>query len=286
MTFSDRLGITTPKHVLQLDSIDSELQSGLWEACTEFYVRDFDVAGGLVGPTLRAFLRDIYLNHFKITTDNIEFLSNAEITKQKEMFFRCDWFEAYNYLEFISGCASRAFEPRGNPQVPDPKKHDDSFRHRVNFFLEREKSAYRFVGEVIVPISSTIEIQSIEQALSAGDKFAGARSHIQHAVVLFGKKPEPDYRNAVKEAISAVESAVRVITSEPKATLGDALKKLDAIKTLHPAFKQAMDKLYGYTSDEGGIRHSLIDLSKVDEADAKFMIVTCSAFMNFCMQRS
>jgi hypothetical protein len=85
--------------------------------------------------------------------------------------------------------------------------------------------------------------------------------------------------------MSAVESAVRIITGDHKATLGDALKKLDSVKALHPALMQAMGKLYGYTSDEGGIRHSLIDFSKVDEADAKFMIVACSAFMNFCVRR-
>lgn len=105
-------------------------------------------------------------------------------------------------------------------------------------------------------------------------------------LALFGQKPQADYRNAVKEAMSGVESVVRVLTGQKKVVLGDALKKLDEIKPLHPAFKQAMDKLYGYTSDEQGIRHSLIDdLANVDEADAKFMIVTCSAFINFCVQR-
>ena len=47
-----------------------------------------------------------------------------------------------------------------------------------------------------------------------------------------------------------------------------------------------MNKLYGYTSDEGGIRHSLLEQSSIDEAEAKFMIVACSAFVNFCIQRS
>jgi hypothetical protein len=285
MTFSDRQGITKPKHVLQADSIDDDLRNGLWEACCEFYIRDFDRTGGAVGPIFRAILKELYVDHFKITSDNIEYLASSEIIKQKELFFGCNWYDVYNYVEFFSGSVSRNFK-LGNVRFQDPSKHDTAFRHRANFFLEREKSAYRFVGEVIVPISSTTEVQSIEQALGAGDKFAGARTHIEHAVALFGKKPDPDYRNAVKESISAVESTVRIITGDSKATLGDALKKLDAVKALHPAFKQAMDKLYGYTSDEGGIRHSLIDLSKVDEADAKFMIVACSAFMNFCVQRS
>src|SRR5262249_1603017 len=147
-------------------------------------------------------------------------------------------------------------------------------------------SAYRFVGEILAPITSDLEVSTIEESMNLSDTFSGARSHIRHAVALFAQKPKPDYRNAVKEAMSAVESVVRIVTGSKKATVGDALRKLEEAKPMHPAFKQAMDKLYGYTSDEGGIRHSLIDLDKVDEVDAKFMIVTCSAFVNFCVQRS
>jgi hypothetical protein len=108
-----------------------------------------------------------------------------------------EWYDVYNYVEFISGCASRTWRLT-NISIQDPKEHEESFRRRINFFLEREKSGYGFGGEIIVPITSSVEIQSVEQALSVDDKFAGARNHMQSAVALFGKKPEPDYRNAVK----------------------------------------------------------------------------------------
>jgi hypothetical protein len=285
MRFSDRIGVTQPKAVLQTDVIDEDLKNGLWEACTEFYLHPFGTRPS-VGHTIGVILKDVYVNYFKQTSDNIEFLIEGELQKQKDTFFELDWFEVYNFLEFLSGSAVRNFKPQTNAQISDPKKFDERFRSRVNFFLEREKSAYRFVGDAIVPITSELERSAIEQAMAASDRFSGARSHIQHAIALYGRKPEPDYRNAIKEAISAVESVVRVITKNEKSTLGDALKALESIRPLHPAFKQAMEKLYGYTSDEAGIRHSLIDLTKVDEADAKFMIVTCSAFVNFCVQRS
>jgi hypothetical protein len=68
--------------------------------------------------------------------------------------------------------------------------------------------------------------------------------------------------------------------------LGEALKKIDEKMAIHPALREAMNKLYGYTSDEGGIRHAMLEQSNIDEAEAKFMIVTCSALVNFCVQRS
>jgi len=40
--------------------------------------------------------------------------------------------------------------------------------------------------------------------------------------------------------------------------------------------------LYGYTSDSGGIRHALSDEDVTPTfEDAKFMLVSCSAFINY-----
>jgi len=285
MTFSDRLGLTQRKSAFQADDIDDDLRNGLWEACSEYYLKDFgDVFSN--GKTVGPILKDIFVNLWKLSSDNIGLTSGQTFQKIRQAFFRMEWFEVYNFIEFLSGCATRNFRVGTNINFFDPSEYDARFRARVNFFLEREKSAYRFAQHVLVPISSELEVSSIEDAMTLSDKFSGARVHIRQAVSLFGQKPNPDYRNAVKEAMSAVESTVRLLTGDKKATLGDALKTLDRIRPLHPAFKQAMDKLYGYTSDEGGVRHSLIDLSRVDEADAKFMIVACSAFVNFCVQRS
>ena len=45
--------------------------------------------------------------------------------------------------------------------------------------------------------------------------------------------------------------------------------------------KEGFVKLYGYTSDEHGIRHSMLDIPDIGFAEAKFMLVACSAFANF-----
>lgn len=86
----------------------------------------------------------------------------------------------------------------------------------------------------------------------------------------------PNYRNSVKESISAVEAACRLVSGNMSATLAEALQK---IENLHPALAKAFKQLYGYTSAAKGVRHSLIDEPTITYADAKFMLVTCSAFV-------
>jgi hypothetical protein len=95
---------------------------------------------------------------------------------------------------------------------------------------------------------------------------------------MLSDRSKPDYRNSIKEAISAVEATCRLVTGMEGATLGDALKK---IPDLHPALQKSFLALYGFTSDVGGIRHSLLDKPNLTYADAKFMLAACSAFVSY-----
>ena len=69
-------------------------------------------------------------------------------------------------------------------------------------------------------------------------------------------------------------------------TLSEALKELKKRVEIHPAFERSLHTLYGYTSDEGGVRHSLLESSTISFSDAKFMLVTCSAFANYLVGKA
>jgi hypothetical protein len=100
-------------------------------------------------------------------------------------------------------------------------------------------------------------------------------------ISLFADRQNPDYRNSIKESISAAEAMCKIITGEKKATLGQALKKLeDKSIELHGSLKSSFSSLYGYTNDAKGIRHGLMEEPNLD-FDAKFMLVSCSGFVNY-----
>jgi hypothetical protein len=125
------------------------------------------------------------------------------------------------------------------------------------------------------------------RAIGTKRRFEPVTTHIRRAVEMLSDRKAPDYRNSIKEAISAVESMCGLVTGKPKATLGDALKQLSANGVeLHPALREGFNKLYGFTSDAHGIRHGLMDKPKLDFEDAKFMLVSCSAFVNLLKARA
>jgi len=190
-------------------------------------------------------------------------------------FFQRDpWFEVYNFIEFIFLLMARR---------PDKRI---TLTTNLNFILERERSGYRVVADIITPITNETELSEIAKISSPSDPFSATSTHIRQSLKLYSDRENPDYRNSVKEAVSAIEATAKVIVGDPKATLGKALAKIEEDHQLHGAFKEGVSKLYGWTSDASGIRHALSDVDKIDEADARFMLVSCSAFCNYLISRS
>ena len=120
----------------------------------------------------------------------------------------------------------------------------------------------------------------IEEA-ARDSRLAGVSAHIECALEHYADRENPNYRNSIKESISAVESIARVVSGRDKATLGDALKTIEESGQLHPALKKGFLNLYGYTSDEQGIRHAMLDEPNLTAADARYFLVSCSSFVNY-----
>ena len=141
---------------------------------------------------------------------------------------------------------------------------------------------------VLAPISNPAETGEISGAIDATAKAGldGAHEHLRAALKLLGKKPEPDYRNSIKEAISAVESISKQLSGSGAQGLLGALDELSKHVDIHGALKAGFIKLYGYTSDESGIRHAILDQPTVGFDEAKYMIVSCSAFVNYLIAKA
>ncbi|WP_395407945.1 AbiJ-NTD4 domain-containing protein [Pseudoduganella sp. UC29_106] len=267
MKFSERYGYSAVQSAFQRESVDHGLRTQLWNILKvriwDRYNRyqAYDLSSRIDG-----LLQRLWFDHFNKDLDELPDFHGQDGAYEflKDHFFGCDWYEVYDFLEALASDQGYLF--------------DESSRRWINEVLEKQNAAYRFVSDQIVEITDKTEINSIEEALEAAD--ASSRAHIETALRMLSNKEQPDYRNSVKESISAVEAACRIVTNSPSATLGAALKR---VKNLHPAMSGAFSQLYGYTNDESGIRHALSDESDITYEDAKFMLVACSAFVSYLM---
>ncbi len=139
------------------------------------------------------------------------------------------------------------------------------------------------LGGKFAPITNEAEMAEVEAA--AANQEDAVRVHLNAAIGFLSDRKKPDYRNSIKESISAIESLMKILTGVKSATLSEGLKRINSVVELHPALRQAFEKLYAYTSDEEGVRHAIFDKSKVTHGDAKFILVSCSAFINYVFEK-
>lgn len=112
------------------------------------------------------------------------------------------------------------------------------YMQRLDSALERAGSPYRFSGVELIPITDQAELDEIARAMRS--PFAGARSQIAQGVALLSMKPEPDYRNTIKDSVSAVASTLMEATGGTV----DFRPLLEAFERahgeLHPAFRKSV----------------------------------------------
>lgn len=267
-SFSQRYGYSE-EPAIQYETVGKPLRNRLWN---RFFTASYDAE-----PFNRS---DDSLTNIERVMDamgltfNIPRSSQARAVNAKKLkeyvFDDSKWYLIYDLVERYVGLFSK--------QIQRDICKD------YNEILEDECSGYRFVKGLITPITNSEEIKTVEKASST--KYSAVNTHISKALTLFSDRKHHDYENTIKESISAVEALCCIITNNKKATLGDALKRLDdsGIK-LHKALQNAMSSLYGYTSDEGGIRHGSIDFTGASSEDAKYMLISCSAFVNYLIEK-
>lgn len=265
--FSQRIGVVETPSVIQLETMSDALRNSIWNFIVSLFHQDGFGWSDIAERSSQFF--------FKVPVDDLPRYNQQCREWLKARFFEMPWYQVYDYVEFV-------VEWHEGLRVRQQYRKDQLYK-LFNHIFEEELSGYRFVGGELVPLSSPAEVAAIESALSTASRtgLSGAHAHIASALRLLAKRPEPDYRNSIKESISAVEALAKQLGTTDSQGLAGALTELGKKVSLHGGLRAGLLSLYGYTSDEGGIRHAMLEEPNVGYDEAKYMAVACSAFVNF-----
>ena len=267
--FSRRYGYASTD--IQYECVSETLKNRIFAA---FYKQEYDYYGTLDFGNYTTGIEDMMIE-MGITYNYPENTKAKNNNAKKLESFLLDsksWYVIYDFIEkylYISD-----------------DKVSEKMTSTFNRILEEEVSGYRILNKLVVPITSEMELATINEAQNT--PYDSVNTHINKALKLFADRKKPDYENSIKESISAVEAMCCIITgmTGAQATLGNAMKKLkDNGVHIHSAMEKAYASLYGYTSDENGIRHGGTDFTNAPSEDAKYMLVSCSAFVNYLIEK-
>lgn len=280
MKFSERYGYVKPAEVLKRGFLDAEGITALCN-CYDHLAMWFN----------RYDVNQSYRRHDESYTELEEATWCFFMNQRRDDFYgynshkiaateylqsdQHEWYLKFDLIEFTLN-ALRRMAPQGDRNYATVVLN---FVRLLNSTFKRLDYAYRVVDDHIVEITDEEEIATIEEAVR---QTSAVKLHLSEALKHLSNRTNPDYRNSIKESISAVEALCREITGEN--TLGPALKTLEKNGVVIPRFLQSgIEKLYVYTNDpHTGIRHALMDGTEAPTfEEAKYMLVMCSAFVNY-----
>ncbi len=274
LTFAQAEGVAPLPTQLCLGEVSQELRALLWGTVYDSMIPETE--GSRYSRDLRfngswlKILREKHVARDHKMADEFQNIAPLLIDDIKRVFTNGDYVAIFDLLQWLlrrSDCPVR--------------------RRSIQKNLEDSRAAYRLLndGRTFVPVSSDEENDAVTRAFVdvSRSEFSGARVHLQNAAaaLMTGKWAE-----SVRESIHSVESVARDITGEK--LLSTALSELKKNGRVHPALERGFNALYGYTSDEEGIRHPLLDSSQanVDEADALFMFGACASSVSYLVNKS
>lgn len=268
ISFEQAMGVVPLPRQLELEEISPELRAQLFAVIYQSIRPDLynNVSGDW-----STVLRDMHVKRYHRMLDEYNPRYSFHIKEIKQIFASQNHIGILGFLEWVMR----------QPQPP----YD--FWRRIDETLKSCRAAYRVVNkDTIVPISSVEEKETLDRAFYdlASTEYNGARQHLKLAA---DRATEGKWADSIRESMHAVESTAKSIVPDVK-ELGPALAKLEEGGGLHSALKKGFGSLYGFTSDEKGIRHALLekDAASVDQTDALFMLGACAAFVSYLINKA
>ncbi|MDF9801302.1 hypothetical protein OKW21_006611 [Catalinimonas alkaloidigena] len=289
LTFGQRMGFEPINNKILVDNLSQRLRGDLYNFYYKYVFKPWEL---LSSPEkylpenrnayelLTSIHERMWEHYYGIALDEMpryeyDYLKNVKDTIHS---LQTPWYRVYQFFEDLIYWST---------QYKFKDLIDDGFFQELENILVRNNSGYRFYKGQFIPITNPEEVNELKrmQQSTLDLELNNVKSHFEVALHMLSDKDNPDYRNSIKESISMVEAVVRLINPKEN-TLGQALKKLEDHMHINPQLKEGFTKIYAYTNSKEGIRHAMMEEKEIFMEDARYMLISCSAFTNYLIEKA
>ena len=276
LTFSQREGYEAVPGPLRLEELPATARTSLWNVLYAHLDNNTKLVGKyiVIDGVWATILRDVHAWHHHMPLDEWSTLQASVSGRLRDFIEQALFSRVFDLFEYIMR----------HERCPS------AFVVEVSRAFGSCHLAYVIdVGPpvTILPAATPEEgaelVRNLDDLGKAG--LDGCTGHLRKASQCINSG---DWAGGVRESIHAVESVAKQVAPKSSKTLGATLNSLENQGVrLHPALKKGLSNLYGYTSDEEGIRHALLDNAEANVTidEALFMLGACASFASYLWRK-
>ncbi len=203
----------------------------------------------------------------------------------------CPWYRIYDVIEsfyrYLRDPESMfpVLVGRARFMAPVTIGAEDILAARINELFEEEGIGWQLInGQIVIRGSDQFEhavTTAMDRAEEAG--YQAVQTELEEARRDLSRRPRPDVTGAIQHCIAALECAARTLARNDKATLGDLVKKQATNLGIPRPLDQAIEKLWGYSSEMG--RH-LREGWPPSREEAELLLGIASAVITYLLEKA
>ena len=276
LTFSQAQGYEEIPGPLRLEELPREARTSIWnvfhDSLNAAVIDTHLMDGGWIGGVWREILRAKHSRHNKLPLDEWSPAFRPICKELRHDVETLPFHDVFDLLQFVFR----------HPKCPPGfvKMMTDVFTE-CGLAYRIDEGNYPTIVPAVTKEEGNNLVGSLETLREAG--LGGSVEHLRKACECINGR---DWAGSVRESVHTVESVARMLAPEAT-TLKPALLAIENQGTLHHVLKDAFIKLYGYASDEKGVRHPLLDgdKAKVGMDEAVFMLAACASFASYLWRK-
>lgn len=273
-SFSSRSGELKTKNI-QIDDFDESTRNVLNTKCIDIlycfweqkYGRDRNEDGRLYQNELESFIGNFLINNVLALSHEDKKNFSTILNNFNYVFEKGSYNNILDVIEIIV-------------ENVDLKKRN--LYSEFNTLFEDYFIGYRFINNLLCPISNEIEKKEIECAFST--KYEKVNIHIIKALELLSDRDNPDYHNSIKESYTAIESLGNI--TGDGGVYSNMKKLIEPKKNIsNKLLYESIEKFIHFVNEEPGVRHDNNNEShNISFDEAKFCLVIASGIINYLLK--
>jgi len=191
------------------------------------------------------------------------------------LMYGCQWFKVYDIIEALHAEFAKHDRSYGRADAAQ-------FAEALNEFFIEEGIGWQLVnGQIVTRGTEAFEavVTEATTALETSQRPTAAK-HLHEALEDLSRRPQADLPGAAYHAMGSLECVARDLTGDPKATLGEILKRHPGL--LPKPLDTALSQVWGYASNEA--RH-VLEGREISREEAELLVGLSATVSTYLMRK-